>query len=136
MKSKILLPFVLVLLLAAPGCYLLDTQTNVATGKEETKLEAVLDKVEAAIGTAAPIVNTFAPGVGTVAGGVGALLTLIGGLATSVVVAKKRAGALAAVVAGVEAAGNEETKTKIKEIAGDLGIEPFLNKIVKKYYPV
>lgn len=135
MKSKILLPFVLVLLLAAPGCYLLETQID-ATGKETTKLEAVLDKVNDTIGVAAPIVNTFAPGSGVVAGGVGLLLSLVGGLVTSVVVAKRRGGALAAVVAGVEAAGNEETKTKIKEIAGSLGIEPLLNKIVKKYYPV
>lgn len=136
MKLKILLPFLLILLLAAPGCYLLKTAVNPDTGKEETKLETVLDKVKDTMEITAPIVNTFVPGVGTIASGVGALLSLVGGLVTSIVVAKKRAGALAAVVAGVEAASNEETKAKIKEIAGDLGIEPYLNKIVKKYYPV
>lgn len=135
MKRKILLPLMLVLLLAAPGCYLLDTQTD-STGKQTTNLEVALAKTVAVIGTVAPIANAFVPGVGTVAGGVGVLLSLVGGLVTSVIVAKKRGGALAAVVAGVESAGHKDTKMKIKEIAGDLGIEPFLNKIVKKYYPV
>ena len=136
MKNKILLPFLLTLLLAAPGCYLLETQTNVGTGEEETKLEAVLDKIEAAIGTTAPIVNTFAPGVGTIAGGVGVLLSLIGGLTTSIVVAKRRGGALAAVIKGVQLAGDEETKNKIKDVSGALGVEPFLNKTYRKYFPV
>ena len=131
-----LLPFLLILLLATPGCYLLDTQTNVETGKEETKLEAVMGKIEAAIGTTAPIVNTFVPGVGTIAGGVGVLLSLIGGLTTSIVVAKRRGGALAAVIKGVEVVSNEETKKSIKEIAGNIGVEKYLNKVVKGYFPI
>lgn len=135
MKLKILLPFLLVLLLAAPGCYLLKTAVNPNTGKEETKLENVLDKVNATIGTAAPIVNTFVPGVGTIAGGVGALLSLVGSMVTSVVIAKRRGGALAAVIKGVETVSNKETKESIKEIAGTLGIEPYLNKVVKNYFP-
>ncbi len=136
MKSKILLPFLLILLLTTPGCYLLDTQTNVETGKEETRLEVVLDKIEAAIGKSAPIVNTFAPGVDTIAGGVGVLLSLIGGLTTSVVVARRRGGALAAVIKGVEAVSNKETKESIKEIAGNIGVEKYLNKLVKEYFPL
>lgn len=136
MKSKILLLLLLALILASSGCYLLETQTNSTTGKEETKLEAVLDKVEAAMGTAAPIVNTFAPGVGTIASGVGALLTLVGGLVTSVVVAKRRGGALAAVIKGVETISNKETKESIKEIAGSMGVEKYLNKLVKGQFPI
>lgn len=136
MKLKILLPFLLILLLAAPGCYLLKTAVNPNTGKEETKLETVLDKVKDTMEITAPIVNTFAPGVGAIAGGIGALLSLVGGLVTSVVVAKKRGGALAAVIKGVETISNKETKESIKEIAGSMGVEKYLNKLVKGQFPI
>lgn len=135
MINKILLLLLFACLISVSGCYLLDTKTNKA-GKEVTKLEDIFNKIEAGIKPVAPIVNTFVPGVGTIATGLGGLLGLIGSLVTSIVVAKRRGGALEAVIAGVEAASNKDTKVKIKEVAGVLGVEPFLNKIVKKYSPV
>ena len=136
MKSKILLPLLLVLLLASSGCYLLETKTDPTTGKETTNLETLLTKVDTGIKSGAPVINAFVPGVGTIAGGVGVLLSLIGGLTTSIVVAKRRGGALAAVIKGVQLANDEDTKNKIKEVSGALGVEPFLNKTYRKYFPV
>lgn len=134
MRIKFILPLLLALLLTSSGCYLLETKTNSA-GKEVTNLEAVLTKAQTGINTVSPVVNAFVPGAGTIAGGVGLLLALVGGLTTSIVIAKRRGGALAAVIKGVELASNADTKAEIKEIAGSLGVEPYLNKIIKKYYP-
>jgi len=134
MKARILLPIMFVACVSVPACNLLDTVTN-STGKEVTKLEAVLDKAHEGINTVAPVANMFAPGAGTIAGGVGMLLSLIGGLTTSIVVAKRRGGALEAVIKGVQLADDEDTKNKIKAVSGALGIEPYLNKIYKGYFP-
>lgn len=134
MKAKILLPVLFIACVSVPACTLLDTVTN-STGKEVTKLEAVLDKAHEGINTVAPVANMFAPGAGTIAGGVGMLLSLIGGLTTSIVVARKRGNALSAVIKGVEEAVSPTTKESIKKIAGSLGVEPYLNKLVKNHFP-
>lgn len=135
MRSKLLLPMLFAVLLTVPACGLLNTGIDPVTGKEKTKLENVLDKAKDVIDVSAPVVNAFVPGVGTIAGGVGMLMSLIGGLTTSIVVAKKRGNALTAVIKGVEIAANPTTKESIKEIAGSLGVEPYLNRLVRKYYP-
>lgn len=135
MRNKILLTLLFVCCIAMSGCYLLQTKTN-PSGKEVTNLESVLVKTQTGINTIAPIVNTFVPGVGTIATGFGGLLALVGGMVTSIVVAKRRGGALAAVIKGVETVSNKETKESIKEIAGSLGIEKYLNKAVKRIFPV
>ncbi len=135
MKTKILIPLLFVLLISTSGCYLLETKTDSATGKETTNLEAILTKVNTGIEAGAPIVSAFVPGVKTIAGLAVGFLSLIGGTITSIVVAKRRGGTLAAVIKGVEIAGDGKTKTAIKYIAGALGYEPALNKLVKSYFP-
>lgn len=134
MRYKILLPLLFVACISVPACTLLDTVTN-SSGEEVTKLEAVLDSTKEGIDAGAPIVNTFAPGVGTIAGGVGLLLSLIGSTATSIVMAKRRGNALQAVIKGVEIVNSQATKDAIKEVAGNLGVEPYINKVVKKQFP-
>lgn len=134
MRYKILLPLLFVACVSVPACTLLDTVTN-STGKEVTKLEAVLDKAHEGINTVAPVANMFLPGAGTIAGGVGLLLSLVGSTVTSIVVAKRRGNALQAVIKGVEIAASPTTKESIKEVAGNLGIEPYINRLVKKYFP-
>ncbi len=133
--KKILILLLFVLFTSTSGCYLLETKTDSATGKETTNLEALLTKVNTGIEVGAPAINTFVPGVGTIAGGIGGLLSLAGGLVTSIVIARKRGSALEAVIKGVQFAGNETTRDKIKEVSGALGIEPYLKSIVKYYFP-
>ena len=75
------------------------------------------------------------PGVRTIAGLAGGFLAIVGGMVTNVVVAKRRGNALQAVIKGVEIADSPMTKESIKMVAGSLGIEPYINKLVKKYFP-
>jgi len=63
------------------------------------------------------------------------LLGLLGSTTTAIVKAKKNGNALSAVIKGVEIVGDPKTKEQIKNIAGTLGVEPYLNKIVKTSYP-
>lgn len=135
-KFKVLLPLIIVVLFSLPSCYLLETKTDPTTGKETTNLETLLTKVDTGIKSGAPIINALAPGVETIAGGVGVLLSLIGGLTTSIMVAKRRGRALAAVIKGVQLANDEDTKNKIKDVSGALGVEPYLHKVYRKYFPV
>jgi len=117
------------------GCNLADLKTDPITQQEVTVLEDITTKSTEYIMPLAPVVNTFVPGAGIIIGGVVLLLGLLGSTTTAIVKAKKNGNALSAVIKGVEIVGDPKTKEQIKNIAGTLGVEPYLNKIVKTSYP-
>ena len=121
---------------AVAGCNLADLKTDPVTQEEITVMEDITTKAQGYLVPAAPVVNTFVPGAGIIISGVVLLLGLIGSTTTAVVKAKKNGNTLSAVIKGVELAGDPKTKEQIKDIAGALGVEPYLNKIVKKLYPI
>lgn len=125
----------LVFLLFLTGCWLTDMKKDPVTGQEITNAEDIAKKAQGAMEPAAPIANTFIPGSGTIIAGIAALIGLAGTSVTAIVKANRSGGALAAVIKGVDLINDKETKAKIKDVAGAVGIEPYLNKIVKKYYP-
>lgn len=130
-KGCILLLFILF----CTGCWLTDMKKDPVTGQDITNAEDITKKVQGAMIPAAPIANTFVPGSGIIIAGIATLLGLAGTAVTAIVKANRNGGALAAVIHGVQLANNEDTKAKIKSVAGDLGIEPYLKSIVKKYFP-
>lgn len=131
MKMSILKKYYLYLLvmcslaLFVMGCDLFEVYKDSA-GVEHTKI----GDITTTVGTITPIANVI-PGVGTIIGLVSGVVSLFGGMITSILIAKKRGSTLDAVIKGVELAGNADTKEKIKEVAGALGYEPYLNKLVK-----
>jgi len=120
---------------AVAGCNLADLKTDPVTQEEITVMEDITTKAQGYLVPAAPVVNTFVPGAGIIISGVVLLLGLIGSTTTAVVKAKKNGNTLSAVIKGVELAGDPKTKEQVKDIAGALGVEPYLNKLVKKLYP-
>ena len=130
--------FVLVLTacIFVTGCNLADLKTDPVTQEEITVMEDITTKAQGYLTPVAPVANTFVPGAGIIISGVVLLLGLIGSTTTAVIKAKKNGNTLSAVIKGVELAGDPKTKEQIKDIAGALGVEPYLNKIVKKLYPI
>ena len=107
------------------GCDLFEVYKDSA-GVEHTGI----GDIAGTIGVITPIANVI-PGVGTIISLIAGVVSMFGGMITSILIAKKRGGTLDAVIKGVELAGNEDTKAKIQEVAGALGYEPYLNKLVK-----
>jgi len=120
---------------AVAGCNLTDLKTDPVTQEEITAMEDITVKAQGVIAPIAPIANTFVPGAGIFIIGISLLLGLIGSTTTAIVKASRNGNTLSAVIKGVEIAGDPKTKEQIKNIAGALGVEPYLNKIVKKSYP-
>jgi hypothetical protein len=119
--------FVLGLLCIIAGCSYLQPFTD-TQGIVHTKAGDVLTTV----GSGMQSIGTFVPGYGTFFSLIGGLVAAIGGGITAVMSARKNAGALDAVIKGVMNADNEDVENKIKEVAGALGYEPYLNSKVKK----
>ena len=65
MKRKILLPFLLILLLASSGCYLLETKPILPRAKKLQILKHYSPKSIPELNRGAPHYNAFVPGVGT-----------------------------------------------------------------------
>lgn len=133
--QKYAILFLCLVCMAGAGCWLTDMKKDPVTGQEITNAEDIAKKAQGAMTPAAPIANTIFPGSGVIISGVALLLGLAGTTVTALVKSWRKGGALAAVIQGVEIVSDKDTKAKIKEISGDLGIEPYLKSIVKKYYP-
>ena len=127
--------FLCLVAMAGTGCYLTETKVDKITGQEITNMESITTQAQGYITPIAPIVNAVVPGSGLIIGGIVTLLGLIGTTTTALVKSHRKGGALAAVIHGVQLANDDDTKAKIKSVAGDLGVGPYLKSVVKKYYP-
>jgi len=132
---KYFLIVMFVFCVAVAGCNLADLKTDPVTQQEITVLEDITTKTQGYLAPVAPVANTIVPGSGIVIGGVVLLLGLIGSTTTAIVKARRNGSMLGAVIKGVQIAGDPKVKAQIKEIAGSIGVEPYLKKIVKGIYP-
>lgn len=130
-RNLFLCALVLILGIGFSGCQLFELRTN-ADGKQTTDFESHAQTV-ANIGK---VSASYLPQpIGLAVGGIATILGLIGTAATAVVVARKRGGALEAVIQGVEEANNPEVKKSIRNAAIDLGYQPYLEKVVEANTP-
>lgn len=85
--------------------------------------------------TVSPVADSFFPGAGLIMSGVSGFLSLVG--AGLYKISSKRLTVAQAVIKGVSQAleTKSDIKAVIKDVAKDLNIEPYLNKLVQKYDP-
>lgn len=128
-------PFLVVTLLClcmgVIGCQLFEIKTG-PDGKATTDFEQHAQTV-ANMGKAS---SSFLPQpIGVAVGGIAAIFGLIGTAATAIAVARKRGGTLEAVIQGVEEANNPDVKKSIRNVAVDMGYQPYLDSVVKELTP-